>query len=225
MSTTNANVTPGKTFVPDVLGRVLLTIPDLNRLGSPTVTLEKTNSIATEDIIDLAVTEAKLGALAVTEAKLGTLAVTEGKIGALAVTEGKIGAGAVAAAKLADAVADAIVSATATVGAEANNTITVTVQLKDIQGNALAEQRMVSWWMADTDVPGPISSTGLTNPYVAYSQGTQVKAWTANYHELAATNTSGQLILVFTSTSAQTRYFRCQIGSMLVKGSVAMSWT
>ena len=205
MSTKNANVTPGKVFVPDAQGRVLLTIDDLNRLGTPTVTIEGTDATTTEDVRDLAITEAKIGALAVTEGKLGALAVS--------------------AAKLADAVADAILGGTATVGAENSNTITVTVQLKDIQGNSLAEQRMVSWWLADTDVPGPISSTGLTTPFVAYSQGIQVKAWTANYHEYAATNTSGQLILVFTSTSAQTRYFRCAVGSLLVKGSVAMTWT
>ena len=225
MSTTNANVTPGKIFIPDSEGRILLTVEDINRLGTPTVTIEGTDSVAEEDIKDGAVTAAKLGALAVTEAKIGALAVTEGKLGALAVTEGKLGALAVSAAKLADLVADAILQGTATVGAESTNTITVTLQLKDIQGNSLAEQRMVSWWLTDTDVPGPISSAGLTTPYVAYSQGVQVKSWTANYHESAATNTSGQLILVFTSTSAQTRYFRCQVGSLLIKGSVAMAWS
>jgi hypothetical protein len=129
------------------------------------------------------------------------------------------------AAKLEDAVADAIVTATATVGTESANTITVTVQLKDIQGNALSAQRLVKWWLADTDVMGPISSTGLTTPYVAYSQGTQVKAWTSYYHEQGVTNASGQLVLVFTSTSAQTRYFRCAVGSLVVTGSAAMVWT
>jgi hypothetical protein len=141
------------------------------------------------------------------------------------VTEAKIGAGAVAAAKLADAVADAIVSATATVGTESTNAVTVTVQLKDIQGNNLSAQRLVQWWLADTDVMGPISSTGLTTPYVAYSQGTQVKAWTSYYHESGVTNASGQLILVFTATGSLTRYFRCAVGSLVVTGSAAMTWT
>lgn len=225
MSTKNANVTPGKIFVPDAQGRILLTIDDLNRLGAPTVTMENTDGVATEDIQDLAVTEAKLGALAVTEAKLGALAVTEAKLGALAVTEAKLGAGSVAAAKLADAVADAIVSATATVGAESTNTVTVTVQLKDIQGNNLSAQRLVHFWLTDTDVMGPISSSGLTTPYIAYSQGTQVKAWTAYYHECGVTNSSGQLILVFTATGNLTRYFRCAVGSLVVTGSGAMTWT
>jgi hypothetical protein len=138
------------------------------------------------------------------------------------VTEGKLGALSVSAGKLANAVADAIVSALVTVGGETSNTFQVTVQLKDVQGNDLAEQRMVSWWLTDTDVPGPISSSGLTTPYVTYSQGTQVKVWTNYYHELAATNTSGQLILVFTSTGTAARYFRVQVGSLLVKG--ALPW-
>ena len=217
MSTKNANVTPGKTFVPDTQGMILLTIEDLNRLGTPTVTVETTDSIETEDILDEAVTAAKIGALAVTEAKIGALAVTEGKIGALAVTEGKIGAAAVSAGKLADAVADAIVTATATVGAKTSNTWTVTVQLKDIQGNSLSAVRMVAWWLVGSDVVGPTASSGLTSN-TSYSQGTQVKSWTANYHDTAATNASGQLVLVFTSTGTPTLYFRCQVGSLYVSG-------
>ena len=208
MSTKNANVTPGKTFVPDTQGMILLTIEDLNRLGTPTVTVETTDSIETEDILDEAVTAAKIGALAVTEAK----------IGALAVTEGKIGAAAVSAGKLADAVADAIVTATATVGAKTSNTWTVTVQLKDIQGNSLSAVRMVAWWLVGSDVVGPTASSGLTSN-TSYSQGTQVKAWTANYHDTAATNASGQLVLVFTSTGTPTLYFRCQVGSLYVNGT------
>jgi hypothetical protein len=72
------------------------------KIGALAVTAGKIGALAVESakINNLAVTEAKIGGLAVTETKLGPLAVTEGKIGALAVTEGKIGALAVTNGKL-----------------------------------------------------------------------------------------------------------------------------
>src|SRR3972149_4632040 len=67
------------------------------KIGALAVTEGKIGALAVTNtkIGPLAVSEAKLGALAVTEGKIGPLAVTEGKIGALAVTNGKIGADAV----------------------------------------------------------------------------------------------------------------------------------
>ena len=61
---------------------------------------EDMNTIETDEIADLAVTAAKLGALAVETAKIDNLAVTTGKINALAVTAAELGALAVETAKI-----------------------------------------------------------------------------------------------------------------------------
>lgn len=60
MTTVNANVTPGKVFVKDANGRVLIDIEDLTALGTPTVTVDLSGQVASGDIAASAVTAAKL---------------------------------------------------------------------------------------------------------------------------------------------------------------------
>ena len=60
MSTVNAIVIEGFTFVLDADGLSQVTVDRLNQLGVPTVSLILTNTINTEDIVDSQVTAAKL---------------------------------------------------------------------------------------------------------------------------------------------------------------------
>ena len=69
MSTVNANVTPGKVFTEDAEGKVQVTPDGLNLLGVPTVTVPLDDSVATADIQDEAVTNAKLADMAVSTIK------------------------------------------------------------------------------------------------------------------------------------------------------------
>lgn len=211
MSTTNTNVTPGKIFVPDSQGRVLLTIDDLNRLGAPTVTIEKTDSIASEDIQDAAIVEAKLG----------TGAVTADKIGASAVT----------AAKLANTVADAIETATVTVGASVarSNPILVAIQLKDIQGNALSEVCAVRWWISDANFSTGahiVPSATIPDQALAYTLGYYAVNIAASTVAQGITDGSGRLHLTFQhNAGALTRYIYVVVGNKLIQGSIALAWT
>jgi len=61
MSNVNANVTPGYTPVADAQGRYLMTPDRWLLLGTPSVVVPLDDSVATADVQDAAITEAKLG--------------------------------------------------------------------------------------------------------------------------------------------------------------------
>lgn len=62
MSTINANVTPGFTWVFDSEGKFLLSLERLNLAGAPSVTVDLTDKVATADIQKDAVTTDKIDA-------------------------------------------------------------------------------------------------------------------------------------------------------------------
>lgn len=83
------------------------------------------------------------------------------------------------AADVSDAVADLIGnSPTITAGAEAANARQVTVQLRDAQGNNLAERRVVRVWLADAQWGGECSAA--PDGGVALNTGTLIQGITAN---------------------------------------------
>lgn len=75
-------------------------------------------------------------------------------------------------AQVSDAIQDAIMGApTITAGAESANTITVTVQLKDLAGNNLASVGRFRWWLSDAQNQGetaaaPSGGVSVTSGYV-----------------------------------------------------------
>jgi hypothetical protein len=71
MSQISAIVTPGYVYVPDANERILVTAARENLIGTPTVVVQLTGQIQTEDIQDAQVTSGKLAPGAVALAKLG----------------------------------------------------------------------------------------------------------------------------------------------------------
>lgn len=60
MSTVNANVTRGYTFVFDGNGQFLITLERLNQVALPVVTVDLSGKVDTADLVDAAVTAVKL---------------------------------------------------------------------------------------------------------------------------------------------------------------------
>ena len=153
------------------------------------------------------------------------------------VATAEIAASAVSGAKLADTVADAILTATATVGNTVahSNPIAVALQVKDIQGNALAATIPIWWWLtADPAAPVPCATTAPSQALV-YTTGLNVFDKTTNAVQLgvaaavlglALTDATGLLTISFQHNGgALTRYFRAIVGGKLISGSQALAWT
>lgn len=123
-----------------------------------------------------------------------------------------IAGSAVTAAKLADAVADYIPKVTLSAGAEGSDTIAVTVQLKDIQGNNLSTNAVLEWVISDSATSAAATAE---SPTVAYTTGEQWSVITANKRESGMTNTSGVLVLGVTLTGAHTIYLLVKCGAIV----------
>lgn len=136
----------------------------------------------------------------------------------------------VTAEKLADAVADQILTATATVGAPVAkaNPIQVSLQLKDAQGNALAQRCVVHWWLSDDVISnGDIPPTAtIPDQTLIYTNGKYVVNIAASTVAIGVTDATGKLYLTFQhNAAALTRYFYCLVNGQLVAGSQALVWT
>ena len=184
MTTVNANVTPGYTFVYDANGEFQITLDRLNLVANPIVTVDLSGQVNTNDIV----------------------------------------ASSVTAAKLADGVADEMLTATATVSVEVANVVSVTVQMQDIQGNNLADQCVVEYWLSDTAAEALTGDT-FTGGGVAATTGIIVKELTTDTHAVCITDAAGLLVLTFTETNANTLYFNLIVNNKYVAGSRHMTWT
>jgi hypothetical protein len=183
--------------------------------------------VATAMLADLAVTEAKIAALAISsgkiadaaviEAKLGALAVTEAKIGNLAVTSGKLAAASVTEAKLADTIADAIPTITLSVAAESGNTIAVTVQGKDIQGNNNANRFLFHCWLSDAAY-GAETATAPDGT-VSFTTGTLLQETTTKKRWLAVGDATGKAILSIGHSTTGTWYLNAVINGKVFASS------
>ena len=130
----------------------------------------------------------------------------------------------VTAAKLSNAVADAILTAVATVGDEATgaHTVAVSIQVKDIQGNNLAEVCAIELWFSDT--AGAVLAAAPTTVAIAGSVGVILVAASATLIGVYLTNASGQLNLTCTQAGNLTKYCNLIVGGKYVAGSKAMVW-
>lgn len=132
--------------------------------------------------------------------------------------------GGVAAEDLVAALADALPTATANVSAEATNVVTVTIQIKDAQGNNLAEKCVVDFWLSDT-AGGAKTADTFTGAGVAATTGVIVNEWTADTHCRCITDANGALVLTFTETGANTLYFNLVLANKYIAGSQSMVWS
>lgn len=192
MSTINAAVTKGYTWVQDAQGRVQITKERLNQAATPVVTVNLSGEVNSDG--------------------------------------DDVAASSIKAAMLVDAVADAILTATATVGNTAahGNPIQVSLQVKDIQANALAAYCPVYWWLSDDVVTsGDIPPTAtVPDQALVYTNGVYVVDMAASAVSLGVTDSTGKLYLTFQhDAGALTRYFNAIVAGKLIQGSQALAWS
>jgi predicted RecA/RadA family phage recombinase len=114
-----------------------------------------------------------------------------------------VAAKAITGAKLADAVQDRILTGTVTAAAEAVHARVVTVQLKDSEGNNLAEQRLVRLCVNATASLGTPTATA-TDTFGAPSAGTIFKTVTAKAEYEVVTDATGKYVFEITHNDAGT---------------------
>ena len=121
---------------------------------------------------------------------------------------------------------DAILAAVGTqptivVSDEAADVVTVTVQMRDADGNNLAEQCVLEVWVSD--VAGGALGTAPDGA-VAATTGTIVASHTAKTHLVCITDVNGALVLTLTESGALVTYFNLNVQSKYVAGDQAMTW-
>lgn len=129
MSTVSATVTAGKTWTPDVDGKILLDADALNLTANPAVAVPLANRIAAEDLQASSVTTDKLAALAVSLAKLAADASFYLRKVLLTPRDDTDGTGA------------------------------ITIQVQDANGNNLTGRFMVRTWISSTIYGAPTAQT------------------------------------------------------------------
>jgi hypothetical protein len=119
--------------------------------------------------------------------------------------------GGVTAAKLADAVADEILTASLAVGAEGGSSdISVTIQIKDAQGNSLSKEILIEAWVADGTTGW--ECTTAPNGGVTVTTGVAADVPTADKRLRCVTNTSGQAVIQLIDSGTPTYYLRVSVG-------------
>lgn len=155
---------------------------------------------------------------------LGAPAVTVDLSGQVNSSGDDVAAGTISAAMLADAVADAILTITATVPDEATNNIDVSIQAKDIQGNALAARVSVWLWLAASSGGAPAALPSGGAPTVLNGNGVILYPVAATYPGQYMTSAAGLLELRFTEAGALTKYLNLLCQDRFFAGSKAMVW-
>jgi len=154
---------------------------------------------------------------------LGLPAVTVNLAGAVAAAD--IVAGAVSAAKLADAVADQLFTAVATVGTDAGTTISVAIQVKDCQGNNLAQSTVLDVWLHDAAGAYTPSATATTSSAIDGTKGYILIAIGNGTAGRYVTDSTGLLTIIFTQAGNLTRYLSVGVQGKVVNGSGALIFT
>lgn len=122
---------------------------------------------------------------------------------------------------------DAILAAagtqpTITVSDEATDVITVAVQVRDADGNALAEQCVLEIWISNA-AAGALGTA--CSGAVAATTGAIIAEHTAKTHMVCITDANGTLVLTFTEAGGLVTYFNLNVQSKYVAGDQAMTWT
>ena len=191
------------------------------------VTRAKTGAFAVETakIKNLAVTAAKLATDEVETAKIKDLNVTNAKIAELAISDTKIAANAVTAAKLSNAVSDLIPQqANLTVEAEGTpeaNARRFTIQVRDAEGNSLAQQVVVGVWLSTADLGAASGTIDSTTVGAGAIDIDGIDPTTQLIHVL--TDTTGKALIHFVKTGSGTLYMMCAVGPTVK--SLVTTWT
>lgn len=127
---------------------------------------------------------------------------------------------------LKDAVADKILTGSATVGTESANNIDVVLQLKDAQGNDLAEICVVEYWISNTSTGGPDVTT-FPDGGCSATVGADITVNADDVVGRGITSSSGTLTIryVHAGGALSGLYFCAIINNKLVQGSAELSWS
>ena len=155
---------------------------------------------------------------AVTEAKIGAGAVTEGKIGYLAVTGTKLAAGIVTSAKLGAAMQDCIPALMVTASDLTGNAGSASVQARDAAGDDLAKQFLVRVWIADAALSEPDAQTDFS-VYV----GEEMRELEANADYEVISNASGLVTMNIAVSAPKTVHVMAEIAGRIYTTSVAIT--
>ena len=110
---------------------------------------------------------------------------------------------------------------TITVSDEAADVVTVTVQMRDADGNNLAEQCVLEVWVSNA-AAGALGTA--PDGAVAATSGTIIASHTAKTHLVCITDPTGELVLTLTESGALVTYFNVNVQSKYVAGDQAMTW-
>lgn len=131
-------------------------------------------------------------------------------------------AGLIGTADVADALADAVPTVHLTVGDEDSNEISVTAQVRDVQGNDLAGRFLLRVWLADA-ANGGLCATA-PNGGVTISTGTTLETITANKYYLVITDADGTAVIDVSDTGTPTLYVHVELDGV-VYASDAVTFT
>ena len=126
-------------------------------------------------------------------------------------------AGPVEADALSDAVADMIAKVSVSVGAESSDTIAVTLQVQDAQGNSLSERFLLHAWLSDSQYGG--ECTAAPNSSTSWSTGTQLEEITTDKRWTVITDATGKAVLDISDSGTPTFYLNIEIDGRIYTSS------
>ena len=198
MSTLNCTVVRGVTLSPDSQDRVKFSKDRAHLLGEPTVTVDVTGGIDTEDLADAAVEAAKLGTDAVETAKIKDEAVT--------------------GAKLSASFQSYIAYLTIAAADSGSNAGTCTIQLKDGEGNDVSGYGLVRTWIADAAYSEPDPQTDYS-----VSTGEEMREIEADADYEVITDSSGAIVMDIAVAAPKTVHCMAVINGIIYTSSVAIT--
>jgi len=129
---------------------------------------------------------------------------------------------AVGADQLADAVADLVPKINIGVGGETSDTIAVTIQVQDCQGNNNSNRFLVHAWLADSQY-GPESSTAPDGT-VNWTTGTALEEVTSKKRWTAITDANGRAVLSIAESAGATWYLNVELdGRIYASAAITFS--
>lgn len=171
---------------------------------------------------------AQLAADAVTGAKIEDDAIDSEHIAAGAVdnehlatdiiTGDEIADDAVSSEHLDDGLQDSLPTLALSAVDGTNGTAAVTIQVKDADGNDLAQVSKVHVWTDDTEFGAPTAITGLTA-----ATGTVISSLTANADLLVVSDATGEIVLTANNAGAGTIYIMAEVNGKVYSLEVVIT--
>ena len=110
-----------------------------------------------------------------------------------------------------------IVKANLSVGAESSDTIAVTLQVQDAQGNSLSERFLLHAWLSDSQYGG--ECTAAPNSSTSWSTGTQLEEITTDKRWTVITDATGKAVLDISDSGTPTFYLNIEIDGRIYTSS------